>query len=246
MDFKGKILVVTGCSHTYGDYLNQQDNFEKECHDRSWASKLAHIGNFTSSINLSFGGSSNARSFRVIKEYIIDKRNNIQDAVVMIGLTEPMRFELPSQSHLALNDDRSFKGKYYINMFAPWQINNDRSDRMQDFLNNYYGIFTVDAHTKHLLYLDLLTMHLFLKNYGIEHYFPCFLGNKQYFDVYDLTNIPIIDFDGLSGIEFAKRNGFKVGRDICPEFDCNHLDHDGNEFLAQYLLNKIKEMKNGI
>lgn len=242
MNYKEKTIVATGCSHAYGDYLDQHAESESECHERSWVKKLERLGDFKSSINLAMGGTSNARSFRVIKEFVLQNKHlDLKNNIVMIGLTQPIRFELPSKESLDfMPRDYSFRGDYFMNLVGPWQINNPLMQEYQDFLNKFYGVFTVDKHTKHMLYLDMLSMHLFLKHFQIEHHFICFLIAKDYFTGYDLGDIPVIDFNGHPAIDFAKRAGFKVGRDVMPEIDCNHLDHDGNEFLAKEILERIR------
>jgi hypothetical protein len=243
--YSSKILVAVGCSHTYGDYLNQHDDYHNECHSRSWVKKLEKIAKFSSSLNLSFGGSSNMRSFRVIKEHVLSSpKEELKNKVIMFGLTEPLRFELPSLNWVNLNDDRSFAGNYYMNMFVPFQINTKKSNSLQNFINTQFGVFTVDEHSRSQLVLDIISMHLFLKNFNIEHYFLCFLINKPYLGDMKSFDLPVIDFEGHAAISFAKMKGFKVGRDVDPRYDCNHLDHDGNEFLAKYILNRITEYNN--
>lgn len=242
MEFENKILVATGCSHTYGNYLGQPDGIE--CHQRSWVKKLEIKGKFLKSDNIAIGGGSNQRSFRVTKEYILSNIDILDNIVVIIGLTEPSRFELPSVQNTPLRDV-TFKGNYYMNKFGSWHIQNDNGN-IQNFIDQYYSTFCVDEHVKHTLFLDILSMHFFLKSLQVKHYFFCFLIDNNYFNGYDLTNIPIYDFHGEPAITYAKKNGFKVGRDINPQIDCNHLDHDGNEFLADYMLNLIRSTGNGI
>lgn len=241
--FTDKEIVATGCSHTYGDFLNQHRENREECHSRSWVKKLEKIAGFVGSSNLAFGGSSNMRSFRVIKEYVLNNLDNVHNKVVMIGLTEPIRFELPSQESAIINDDLTFTGTYTLNMIGPWQINGGLNLDVQTFINTYYGRFTVLEHTMNNLMLELVSMHTFLKSFDIEHYFLCMLVSKGSM-IRPPIPLPIIDFDGLPAIEYAKRKGFKVGKDLDPSIICNHLDHDGNEFLAHYIYERIKEMKN--
>jgi len=239
MTFKGKTLVATGCSHTYGSFLI--DNEETTCHARSWVKKLERIGEFDHSVNLATGGGSNGRAFRVIKEYILANLNCLHDKVIMFGITEPARFELPSPVNFNLDRDLTFKSNYFMNKFGPWQINNnDQLGKFLPFAETYFGCFTVDRHLRHTLFLDMFAMHILLKHFNIEHYFFAFRVYREYFKGYPIDMLPLFFFNNGDAVDFAKSKGFKVGKNIIPSVDCNHLDHDGNQFIAECIYEMIK------
>ena len=116
----------------------------------------------------------------------------------------------------------------------------DKVKNFKQFVNEntqskkYYGVFNVDEHNIRMINLELISMHLFLKHFEIEHYFPSMLVPSTVLDTSPLK-LPIIIFEQWPAIDYAKRNGFKVGKEIDSSFDCNHLDHDGNDFIADYI-----------
>ena len=235
--YKGKQLVVAGCSHVYGSFLDQL--LPEFAHNRSWVSKLSTKANFDSYINLGNPGGSNQRSFRMIKEYVLNNLSTIKNTVIMIGLTELARCELPSSDYAYINPDESFDdNRYHMNLLGPFDIG--KEFKFKTFIETFYGVFNVDEHNIKMINLELISMHLFLKHFDIEHYFPSMLVPSTVLDTAPLK-LPIIIFEHWPAIDYAKRNGFKVGKEIDSSFDCNHLDHDGNEFIADYIL---KEMSN--
>ncbi len=235
--YKGKKLVVAGCSHVYGSFQDQL--LPQQAHNRSWVNKLSAKANFDRHVNLGNPGGSNQRSFRVIKEYVLKNLATIKDTVIMIGLTELARCELPSLDYAHINPDRSFNdNRYYMNLLGPFDIGKDF--KFKNFMETYYGVFNVDEHNIKMINLELISMHLFLKHFEVEHYFPSMLVPSTVLDTSPLE-LPIIIFEQWPAIDYAKRYGFKVGHELDSSFDCNHLDHDGNEFIADYIL---KEMSN--
>lgn len=237
-----KTIVAVGCSHVFGSYLNSNDMFAKEeCNQRSWVKKLGNKYFPTDNVvNLAAPGGSNARSFRVIKEYILDNLENASNLIVFFGITDLSRLELVTEHQIEGPAVDFFANKSYIvNIVGPW-CRVPMKD-VQTYLDVHYGVFYNDTYETEKINLDLLTLHIFLKHYGIEHYFvnmlaPQGIVNKDY-------NLPLIDFGGI--IQYAKKFGYKVGKDLHPEIDCNHLDHDGNEFLAEKIYEKMKGIKDG-
>lgn len=237
--YKGKKLVVVGCSHVYGSFQDQL--LPEQAHQRSWVSKLSTKANFDKHVNLGSPGGSNQRSFRVIKEYVLKNLATIKDTVIMIGLTELARCELPSLDYAYINPDHSFKDRrYHMNLLGPFNIGED--SKFKNFIETYYGVFNIDDHNIKMINLELISIHLFLKHFEIEHYFPSMLVPSTVLDTSPLK-LPIIIFEQWPAIDYAKRNGFKVGKEIDSSFDCNHLDHDGNNFIADYILKEISNVQ---
>lgn len=241
-----KSIVAVGCSHTFGSYLNANSmEFSDDCHPRSWAAKLQ--GKYfpdSNTINLSMPGGSNTRSLRVIKEYVLDNLDRAKDITVFFGITDPCRVERISSKHVEGPAVDMLAGKpYIINAIGPW-CQSPTAD-VQKYIDVQYGLFYVDEYENEQLNLEIISLHIFLKYFGIEHYFVCMLVPEHLFQQNKLIKeLPIIGFN-TSAIEYAKRNGYKVGRDLHPEIDCNHLDHDGNEFLADRIFERMERIKNG-
>lgn len=244
-----KKIIAVGCSHVYGSYTTDTD--DESCHDRSWANKILKYYKNYECVNLAAPGGSNTRSSRVIKEYVLNNLDNINDAIVFFGITDPSRIELASYRHLGSMSVFDENKKYYINKVGSWNNDTQHSDiknflkdsDIKNFLKLYYGRFYVEEYAKLQLHLDLISLHIFLKNFKIEHYFIGILITEYYFDkeFYGIK-IPLISWD-TNAIEYARTYGFKVGRDIEPNSNCNHLDHDGNIFLAKCIYNKMQEIK---
>ena len=57
------------------------------------------------------------------------------------------------------------------------------------------------------------------------------------------NQLPIISFYSKNAIDYATSHGFKVGKDIDPLVNCNHLDHDGHEFLAEAICTAVMAQK---
>jgi hypothetical protein len=53
----------------------------------------------------------------------------------------------------------------------------------------------------------------------------------------------IYETRGDNVMNAVKLSGFNVGNDVDPESNCNHLDHDGNEFIAECFLRDIKKWR---
>jgi hypothetical protein len=53
--------------------------------------------------------------------------------------------------------------------------------------------------------------------------------------------LPLFTFDGRDALHYCKDNGCKVGFDYDPSIYCHHLDDEGNQFLAETILDKVKQ-----
>lgn len=263
-----KKLVTLGCSHTVGSYLDTPGNSWAEletCHQRSWSRKLAKLLNVDEEFNLAINGGSNYRSIRVLMEWI---NKNYKDKfddpelLIVFSITEPMRFEVPVSTLLTpgvKNKLRSFgnnkiNNEWYMHTAGPWEINAAPSHpAYSEFIKYRYGLFSHDDHEFKSLGHNLIMLHYFLKYHNIKHYF--FHG----IDVYDTSlpyipefvNLPIIkltlkdDKDFVTNAfgpgGFLTSYGFKRGFEVKPESGCAHFDHDANQFLAEYIYDKIKD-----
>lgn len=247
--FEGKTLVAAGCSHTFGQYLD--DDKPETCHERSWVKKLELLGNFDKSINLSRPGGSNDRIFRVLHEHVERNYKTIKDSVVIIAMTDPVRFELPSleRTYVAKDNSNYDHTSYVINAIG---ISNlfgceDKTVAPQ-FLDIYYKHFYVEKYTFKMLNQKIIAFSSLLNRLGVEHYFTDFLSNNTFFDRPEYMGMTfpflrIFEDRGDNVMNATKRSGFKVGSDINPESQCNHFDHDGNQYIAECFLRDIKKWK---
>lgn len=241
-----KTIVAVGCSHTFGSYLNTNSmEYKDECNSRSWATKLQqqYYSDYDI-VNLSMPGGSNTRSLRVLKEYILDNLDQAKDLIVFFGITDPGRIERISEGHVEGPAVDFLAGKeYVVNVIGPWCQSSQKD--VQTYINIHYGLFYVDEYENEQLNLEMISLYTFLKHFNIEHYFVCMLVPERVLEKNKLLNeLPIIGFN-TTAIEYAKKNGYKVGKDLYPEIDCNHLDHDGNKFLAKEIFERVERIKNG-
>ncbi len=244
--FDGKTLVGVGCSHTFGSFKLERGYEDRQsCYQRSWVKKMEDITGAISSVNLGYPGGSNKRSKRVTEEYVLQDLERAKNSVIIIGLTEISRTEMSIVNNFEFAPvDSSATKSYNLLTIGSWQVGNNwrfESDkRYKDFLEYYYGDIYCDEYEIDQLNISLFELHLFLKHFSVEHYFACLNINPAVLKSNALANqLKIIDFGGTHAIRFACENGFKVGNDYDPSTDCNHLDHDGNEFLARYMLDRI-------
>jgi hypothetical protein len=239
-------IVAVGCSHTFGSYLNANSmEYKDECNSRSWPAKMQQqYYKDYDIVNLSAPGGSNTRSLRVLKEYILDNLDRAKELILFFGITDTCRIERISAKHVPGPAVDIIAGKeYVVNAIGPWCIS--PWPDVQKYLDVHYGLFHVDEYENEQLNLEMISLHTFLKHFNVEHYFVCMLVPGKTFSKNKLIKeLPIIDFN-TTAIKYAKQCGYNVGKDLHPEIDCNHLDHDGNEFLANEIYKKIERIKNG-
>jgi hypothetical protein len=220
--------------------------YKDECNPRSWATKLQqHYYADYDVVNLSAPGGSNTRSLRVLKEYILDNLDRAKELIVFFGITDPCRIERISAMHVpGLPVDILAGKEYVVNVIGPWTSKCPWAD-VQKYIDTHYGLFYNDEYENEQLNLEMINLHMFLKYFNIEHYLVCMLTPSSAFRKNKLIKeLPLVEFDA-SGIDYAKKHGYKVGREVNSEIDCNHLDHDGNEFLAKEIYKRIERIKNG-
>ena len=256
--FKDKTIVGVGCSHVYGVFLNEKHWDQREsCWNRSWIKKLENLTEADKSINLGLPGSSNTRSHRVIRNFVLENLNSKENFVIFFGITEIARLELPIQKDIlttfdgAIPRDDSFnsEGKDYelltpgpFSIIEKFGIRNRTHKTFVEYLEEYYGKFYADEYEIEKLNLDLISLHLFLTSFEIEHYFVTMLGYEGLFEKNPFRKkLPLFTFDGGDAITYARELGYKVGFDHDPSIYCHHLDDDGNQFLAETILDKVKQ-----
>lgn len=257
--FKDKTIVGVGCSHVYGVFLTENFWNDKEsCWNRSWIKKLENLTEAKDSINLALPGGSNARSQRVIRNFVLDNLDSIENYVIFFGITELSRIELPIPKEIlflltdGLPVDMSFdpenKKEYRVLAPGPFTISPKFASRTNGdktlirYLEEYYGKFHVDEYDIEKFNLDLISLHLFFTAFNIEHYFVTMLGYEGLFEKNPFRKkLPLFTFDGVDAISYARGLGYKVGQDYDPSAECFHLDDEGNQFLAEDILNKVKE-----
>lgn len=237
--FEGKTLLALGCSHVFGEY--EGDINAETCHPRSWVKKLERLGNFKNSINLGMPGGSNNRSERVLIEYL--NNNDTKDLVVIFSITELSRIEFLYKLHEKAIDFLNV-GSWMLTLKSndPEAIKdvNAMPERVQQFLETYYVHFQDNRHDRDVINRRIAMLHGLLKLMSIEHYFFEMICHPGTVKEQQLGfNIPLIKFKNREGFNINANNmlhfsGMKPGK-------CSHWDHDGNEFLAEYLLKYIKE-----
>jgi len=262
-----KKLVTLGCSHTLGSYLDTPGNSRREleqCHSRSWSRKLATLLGTEQEFNLSINGGSNARSIRVLMEWIKQTYNDKfedPDLLIVFSITEPIRFEIPVNADLtpgiipntlSLGNDK-INDEWTTHRAGPWEINTCHNINYSEYIKNHYGLFNNDEHEYKILTHKLVMLHYFLKSHNIKHYFFHGIDVSDFYKPFmpAFVKLPIIkltrkddrDFEtnafGPGG--FLTSNGFNRGLDVKPRSGCAHFDHDGNQFLAEYIYKQIKD-----
>lgn len=250
--FKGKTLVASGCSHTFGQY--QFDNDPVTCHERSWVKKLENLGMFDKSVNLSRNACSNDRILRVVYDYVERNYKTIKDSVIIIALTDPHRFELPSIERTYFSKDESNYDheSYVINsiMLSNLPACTDTQVAPQ-FIETYFKYFYVEQYTLKMLNQKIVGLSSLLTRLGVEHYFTDFLTGNAFFEEPHMgMTFPYLKIfeNGHDNIMTAiKKLGFKAGKDVDTTSPfCNHLDHDGNQFIADCFLRDIKKWRERI
>lgn len=251
--FDDKTLIGVGCSHVFGSFLDESSYADKEtCYLRSWLKKLESMTNAKNSINLAFPGTSNKRSCRVIRDFVLSNRNIAEESVVFVGITEPIRTEIPIDKETIKNSKFTYPADPSLPENTTYEILTigsyllvDRVERdktFQQYIELYYSNHCVVDYEIEQMNLDMISLHTFFNYFGIEHYFVCMLVNEENFSKNPLKEeLPIISFDGGDAISYAKSHGHKVGKDYVPNFECNHLDDEGNWFVAKYIKEKIED-----
>lgn len=247
--FEGKTLIAAGDSHTFGQYLD--DSIAETCHERSWVKKLEKLGNFDNSINLSRPGASNTRIFRVLHEYVERNFRTLNDKVIIIAMTELSRFELPSVGRIYFAEDKENydKESYILNAILTANLNqSDEKVIAPQFLEAYYKYFYNEKYTLKMLNQRIVEFSALLNHFEVEHYFADFLVDNKFFNRgqhmgIKLPYLRIHPQANYNVVWATKKSGFKVGRDIDPASNCNHFDHDGNEFIAKCFLREIKKWR---
>ena len=264
--FNDVTLVVVGDSFVfghYGDDVGSDDESIRSCWNRSWVKKLEKIAGFKNSINLSAPGGSNTRSVRKIMNFFSSEYSPEEKYFVIFAGTTVSRIELPilpedllhykllgvaSSSINQLENSSKFAsalGVWTVDQIkrhedpAKWDKN-----KILEFLDTYYGIFfDIDysiCNFKH----QIILMHTFLNSLNIPHYFMQTMSDFKLDDIQMLDEeLPIIRLFNQFGLDVALKQflefaGFEKG-------PCDHFDHDGNQFVAEYIYNNyFKELKN--
>jgi len=250
VDFSDKILVAVGDSFVYG---HLGDDLETEsCHNRSWVKKLERLGNFKSSINLGVPGGSNQRSYRVLMDFLNDYGAS-EDYYVIFGITDISRFELPvSRDHglfpLPALCPYERENDYQNNTIGLWTLDAGpdsfgtkvRQD-LHQYLSLHYGYFYHEKYENNLLKHYLLSIHLMLEHFNIQHSFVEFVGNNlNCFDAGKKFNInlPTINFYQKNTRYRTVFKEFMISHNYAA-YPCSHYDDVGNEFIAEYFLWQI-------
>ena len=241
--FKDKTLVALGCSHTFGEYMEDHDPIT--CHKRSWVSALEKLGNFKDSVNLSASGGSNYRSERVLLEYL---RKNSKDIVVIFSITELSRFETVN---VAQWDSIGNKSDAFIGEGA-WGLDKSNLDKKKkEFLEYYYSELINDEIDIAIINRKVLMIHTLLKSLGIEHYFFEMISGPDILLSNQLGHeIPIIYFvePGDPGVKIdwsihKSSNAMLWMKRRFPRAKCGHFDQNANQALAEYLIGQINIIK---
>jgi len=236
--FENKTLVGLGCSHTYGQVL---DDFNREtCHERSWVKKLERIGNFKESVNLALPGGSNARSERVLFDFL---KNNNKDLLVIFTVTELSRFE----TFNAESTEAPFGSEIDIGYQAEatWKLLPDLEHKIDpkkvEYLQYHYSMCS--GHRDDVLSINrrIVLIHSFLKLLNIEHYFvemvmaPGTIRREQFG-----FTLPFIEFKP-KGKPWQLFTAFDWVEENYGLESCKHWNHEGSQGLAEYMLKYIKD-----
>ena len=248
--FEGKTLVGVGCSHVFGTLLDDTDPIT--CHPRSWVKKLERLGNFKNSINLGSPGGSNNKSERILFEYLKD--NYSENLVVIFSITQLARKEFVRNYNDSI--DYIDLGSWMIDVNNPDIVAEDEftaerrkenasrfGPKAKTFFEIYYSLFHHHDNDVQEINRRVLMIHTLLKSLNIEHYFFEMIAEPGTINQFQLGhNIPMIKFKTNLPYDINANNYLNFNN-IIPE-KCRHWDHAGNEFLAEYLLSQIKEMRN--
>jgi hypothetical protein len=255
--FNDTTLIVAGDSFVYGQLGD--DMVAESCHERSWVSKLGRIGNFKSVINLGQPGGSNQRSIRVLMDYL-DQNYSKEKLLIIIGLTEVYRFELPiSDNSTSLADEinmspwigcpyeNKLSNQHSLISIGPWHVQQiEKTNRLNDFINTYYTYFSHDVYAEHILKQNLVMLNSLLESLNVEFYFTKTILRSSFFKDCKILNkkLPTLEYYSNTGRlcnigEFLLASKFKV-------FPCGHFDHSANEFVAGYIYKQLvaKRTKN--
>lgn len=240
MMYQGKTILAAGCSHTYGEYLNDHDRLT--CHVRSWVHKLQDILGFDNYVNLSYPGGSNKRAVRLLTDYVIHYPSP-EKLVVFLGVAETARTEFfvnKNPQHYVIDTMSDHRFGHNTAIIGPWTY--DLLPKEENtFLGQYYLNHYNDCFENHILNLELQRFSGFLKYNKIEHYFPLMQGQKQeLLKEKNSQQLPYIFFDQLDAVQYARHHGFKIGSENNDKnIICNHLNHDGHQFVAEYIAKSI-------
>jgi len=255
--FHDKTLVVVGDSFVYG-HLGDDINYES-CWQRSWVKKLEHIGNFKNSINLGEPGGSNARSHRVIMDFIRNDYTANEQYVIIYATTDLSRFEfsISIENSLAYNIPLYYQNplerhdEFQVYGVGSWtpdiiknQANSEKSRPVLNYIEAYYNILFDENYERNKVVNQLIGLDHLFKNLNIQHYFMETVG----FGTIDaaknaVENLPTIEFDFIGNkmimSDWLQKYKFKP-------YPCSHFDHDANEFAAKYIYKQIIKDSHGI
>lgn len=158
------ILFANGCSWTYGGGLNLDDDEQTE--ERLKSVWPAHLGRMLGVhpgdvINLAMGCSSNQRIVRTTYHYMNNtSKNNIENTMFIIQLTEPSRFEYyePLENHWA-----RAKIDAVIQKTEEYSFAIDRVNRRLETYTEEEGMYA--------LLSSVMTLTKLFELYNVKNYF---------------------------------------------------------------------------
>lgn len=251
--FENINLVVVGDSFVYGHL--EKDLEPESCHARSWVSRLARIGNFKSWVNLGAPGGSNARTHRVLLDYICNHYDANSKYLFIYAISDLTRFELPMTRQDAMKHNiftRTFSDSEMevdpninvatIGDWIPDKLlanNNAESTQLADYVKTHYETFSHRAYAERILGHQLLAVRTLFDSLGVDYCFTettAALGTLKKYKFLGKT-LPTIDYK-INDVsyrmdDFVSNHGFEIA-------SCGHFNSEANEFLANYIYQCLK------
>jgi hypothetical protein len=237
------ILFTNGCSHSAGAEIEYE--YQGECYDKAWPSKLAKLLKFNS-VNLSCSGASADRVVRTTIEHFLRKQSNInfnpKDYFVIISWPGLFRTEINNGG--------------YDNGWQPLVVGNDETYKKQldIFSYGYYKAWTIFAkpYPQTISYYNnILLLQYFLISNKIKYLFwSASATTPHHIDYLNLyqnqiykKRFPFLMNQDYSFTQLCHNNDQKVSKYSKLSGFNSHYDADAHKWFANYLYDYIQENK---